>query len=69
MSIVAAVKQAVEEGHDFWMLNLPEAQKAAYYGGTMNLRRENKDEFYDFILMKAAGRVLREQGVRGLCFY
>ena len=68
MRIVAAVKKAVEEGHDFWMLNLPEEMKTAYYNGSSQLRRENKDEFYDFIFMKAASRVLEEQGIRGLCF-
>ncbi len=69
MSIVAAVKQAVEEDHDFWMLNLPEVMKDAYYGNSFALRREHKDEFYEYITMKAAARALREDGIRGLCFY
>ncbi len=44
MSIVAAVKQAINEGHDFWMLNLPEEMKDAYYAGYKERRREDKDE-------------------------
>lgn len=68
MSIVAAVKQAVEEGHDFWMLNLPQEMKDAYYAGYKERRREDKDEFSDYILMKASHRALAENGIRGLCF-
>jgi hypothetical protein len=68
MSIVAAVKQAVEEGHDFWALNLPEQMKDAYYSGYKERRREDKDEFTDYLLMKASARALKEEGIRGLCF-
>lgn len=69
MSVVAAVKKAVECGFgDYWMLDLPEAQKHAYFKGTSELRREEKDEWDDYVTMKVAARALREEGVRGLCF-
>lgn len=69
MSIAKAVKEAIDAGlGDFWMLNLPEAQKAAYYGGTIQRRRENRDESSDFVIVKVAEAVLKKDGIRGLCF-
>ena len=68
MSFVAAVKQAITEGHDFWMLNLPEDQKSAYFNGYQEKRRENGDEFSDYLMMKASARALKDEGVRLLCF-
>lgn len=69
MSIVAAVKEAIETGlGDYWMLNLPDEMKNAYYAGFRERSREEKDEHRDFIVMKAAARTLKEKGVRGLCF-
>jgi hypothetical protein len=70
MSIVAAVKEAVKEGlGDYWSLHLPEAQKDAYYKGFAECRRENRDESRDYLIVQAAHRTLRNQGIRGLCFY
>lgn len=69
MSIVAAVKEAIETGcGDYWMLNLPEEMKNAYYSGFAELRRERRDESSDYIIAKAADKALKEQGIRGLCF-
>lgn len=70
MSIVAAVKEAIETGcGDYWALNLPDDQKEAYYKNSSALRRENKDEYYDFLLMRSAEFVLARDGIRGLCYY
>ena len=69
MSIVAAVKEAVEGGLDeFWALHLPEEQKHAYYRGCRELDRENKDERRELIVMKSAVYAREKYGVRGLCF-
>lgn len=69
MSIAKAVKEAIETGcGDYWMLNLPDGMKDAYYCGFAELRRERRDESSDYIIAKAADRVLKEQGIRGLCF-
>ena len=52
MSVVAAVKEAVEAGlGDFWMMSLPESQRRAYFKGTAELRREDKDEWDDYVTM------------------
>lgn len=69
MSIARAVKEAIETGcGDYWMLNLPDEMKDAYYSGYAELRRERKDESSDAMIMRAAHRCRIETGVRGLCF-
>ena len=70
MSIARAVKEAIETGcGDYWMLNLPEAQKDAYYKGFAERHREHRDESRDYLIVQAAHRTIRNQGIRGLCFY
>lgn len=66
--IVDAVKKAVKEGSDYWALNLPEDYKDAYYGNYAASRREEGNEISDLTVMRAAERVLRTQGIRGLYF-
>jgi len=69
LSFVSAVKEAIETGlGDYWMLNLPDEMKNAYYSGFAELRRERRDESSEYVIAKAADRVLKEQGIRGLCF-
>lgn len=67
--IVKAVKESINEELDsYWALHLPNEQKDAYYKGFSEDRRERGDESRDYLIVQTAHRVLREQGVRGLCF-
>lgn len=75
--IVAAVKKAVAEDSNYWGIKLPAelvgdqkmSLKTAYYGNFAASYREDRCEYSDFITMKAAANTLKNEGIRGLCFY
>lgn len=75
--IVKAVKEAIRSDSDYWGLKLPNetrdgqkmSVKKAYYGNFAASYRENGCEYSDFITMKSAATTLKNEGIRGLCFY
>lgn len=68
MSIVAAVKAAIAADSDYWMLRLDEKEQDAYFGNYAADYRENGSEIEEFRMMRVANTVLREKGIRGLCY-